>query len=126
MNVFPPLNTIRKSFFFKVAGLLAPFLDVTSSLCNMRRLAGCFLVRKTTKHATLFFLCICQKSIWKARKTSVTWSILQRNLLNYRPQLTSSKIQQWCFARKFRKVLFAGIKDKKTLTAIMKGNLRFR
>ena len=31
---------------------------VTSSLCNMSRLAGWFLLRK---HTTLFYLCICQK-----------------------------------------------------------------
>ena len=99
---------------------------VTGSLCSMTRLDGCFMLRKITKHITLFYLRICQKSFKKARKISVAWSILPRKLLSYILQLTRSEIQQSCLARDLTKVFFAALKDKKALTTIMKENLGFK
>ena len=97
---------------------------VTSSLCSMSRLAGWYMLRNITKHATLFYLCICQK-----RYSEKLEKHLQRGLfckscgITYHSLL---EIEQSCFARNLTKVLFAVFKDKKALTTVMKENLRLK
>ena len=71
------------------------------------------MLRKITYHTTFSYQHIWQKVFGKARKTFVAWSILRGKFLNYIPQLTWSEIQQRCFARNLKKVLFAALKDEK-------------
>ena len=64
VNVFRPLNTIGNlSLMWK--GSWIRLWTVTSSHCSMSRLADWYLLRKITKHITLYYLYVCQKSIQK-------------------------------------------------------------
>ena len=99
---------------------------LTSSFCCMSRLASWFLLRKITKHTSLLYLCIFQKSILKTQKNICgIWSILCK-LWDYIPQLTSCEIQQRSFTRNLILVLFTALKYKKALTMILKENLDFK
>ena len=49
--------------------------NVKSLFCSISRVAGCFLLKKITKHASFLCLCLFQKVCEKARE------YLRRNLL---------------------------------------------
>ena len=61
-QIFRPLNTVG-NLSLMWQGSWIRLWTVTSSHCSMSRLADWYLLRKITKHITLYYLCTCQKSI---------------------------------------------------------------
>ena len=112
---------MERYLFLMWQGCWIRLWTVTSSLCSTSRLACWFLLRKITKHTTLFYLCMCQKTIRKIKKNICDVVFFATKVVELH-----TTAQQRCFTRNLTKALFAALKNKKALTTIMKENLRFK